>query len=139
MASVLFKTPAYLKQFSSLTLSLASARSVMKGKMKRKSSSRFKRAANCFSTLLEIILRVENTSSHLLDWLATECCLCHQRLPIHSSTHFSKEISVLHVLQVSFTEQLLSNMLSLFSLSLSWSGCFILGQRMCYTHVFQQG
>lgn len=120
------------------TLSLTRAGTIMKGKMKRKSSSRDKRADNCLFCPLEIILRVENISSHLLEWLATECWLCHKRLPIHSSVHFSKEISVLHVLQVSFTEQLLSNILPLLSLSLSWSGCFVPGWRICYRQVFQK-
>lgn len=140
MVSVLFKTPAYLKQFSSLTLSaLPGLRPLLRGRWRGNPHPETKELPTTFSALLEIILRVENIFSHLVEWLAAECCLCHKRLPIHSSTHFSKQISVLHVLQVSFTEQLLSNLLSLLSLSLCWSGCFILGQRICYRHVFQKG
>lgn len=129
MASVLFFQRHLHIWRNSLpnTLSFTRAGTIMKGKMKRKSSSRDQRADNCLCCPLERILRVENISSHLQERLATECWLSHKRLPIHSSVHFSKEISVLHVLQVSFTEQPLSNILPLLSLSLSWSGCFVPG------------
>lgn len=114
-----FKTPAYLKQFSPLTRSASPGLGLLwRGRRGGNPHPEIKELPTAFSALLEIILRVENLSSHLLEWLATECSLCHGRLPIHSSVHFSKEISVvMFFLQVSFTKQLLSNMLPLLSLS----------------------